>query len=119
MAYGKRATQGIDTYMDNVASRAVDGNLAWYIHGGSCIHTTDYSSPYDPGWWEVDLGAIYVVLVVNITNRYDCGRCSRELSYIHPNTHIAIFWSFTSFELTTYIDIIDAQYGGVVWRKCP
>ena len=84
MAYGKHATQGVDTYNNHVAARAVDGNHDWDLNHNHCVHTIDNSSPRDPSWWEVDLGETYVVLAVNITNRFDCGgRCTCEFSYIH------------------------------------
>ena len=73
VAYGKNATQGVNTYKDAVATLAVDGNHNPDFKGGSCAHSIDNSgAPYDPAWWQVDLGATYVVLAVNITNRDQC-----------------------------------------------
>ena len=47
------------------ASLAVDGIKNPIFNGGSCTHTQSV-----PGaWWKVDLGAVYPVHHVQITNR--------------------------------------------------
>ena len=88
VAYGKPATQGVGTHEDNVAARAVDGNHDPVIDHSHCAHPFDQVLPYELAWWEVDLGATYVVLAVNITNRVDfCDICRRKSFHIHTDTH--------------------------------
>ena len=87
VAYGKPATQGVGTYADNVAARAVDGNHDPVLDHSHCAHPFDQVLPYELAWWEVDLGATYVVLAVNITNRVDfCDRCRRKSFHTHTHT---------------------------------
>ena len=71
-AYLKTATQGQATWPDendNQAYRAVDGNLNPDLNQDSCVHPVSYNGQ-DP-WWQVDLGAQFVIVSVNITNRLD------------------------------------------------
>ena len=74
-AYMKTATQGPSTWPDisyNQAYRAVDGNLNPYLDAGSCSHPWAVGHVQGP-WWQVDLGAQFVVVSVNITNRISEG----------------------------------------------
>ena len=89
VAYNKSATQGPETFVDLVASQAVNGNHNPKSGAGNCIHTDDTVQPPDPGWWQVDLGSTYVVLDVNITNR-DAASCKLPHTHIlmHIHTHI-------------------------------
>ena len=47
------------------ASRAVDGNRNTNFHKLSCTHTQEKTG----SWWEVDLGAVYEIWDVVLTNR--------------------------------------------------
>ena len=75
LAQGKTAKQS-STYLDDVASRAVDGSSK------SCSHTQK-----DAGaWWEVDLGAKSNLQKVVITNRAAyCWDCRKYLSVYVEN----------------------------------
>ncbi|XP_048059444.1 fucolectin-like [Megalobrama amblycephala] len=55
------------------AKRAVDGNRDSDSRRGSCTHT---KSEFNP-WWRVDLGNVYSINKVTITNRQDC--CKERL----------------------------------------
>ncbi|XP_051728532.1 fucolectin-5 isoform X8 [Ctenopharyngodon idella] len=55
------------------AQRAVDGNRNSDSRKGSCTHTKTEFNP----WWRVDLGNVYSVSNVIITNRGDC--CKERL----------------------------------------
>ncbi|XP_051728528.1 uncharacterized protein si:ch73-359m17.2 isoform X7 [Ctenopharyngodon idella] len=55
------------------AQRAVDGNRNSDSRKGSCTHTNPEFNP----WWRVDLGNVYSVSNVTITNRGDC--CKERL----------------------------------------
>ena len=50
---------------DNAAN-AVDGDKNPDYHAGSCTHT--YPDDLSP-WWRVDLGRMYLITKVEITNR--------------------------------------------------
>ena len=69
LAIGKPADQS-STYIDAAgiynASRAVDGLI------GLCTNTKD--GPGGPNWLMVDLGQIYSIGYVVVTNRVDCCR---------------------------------------------
>ena len=87
-AYLKTAIQGPSTWPndnDNQADRAVDGNLSPHLTQGSCAHPLS-NNGQDP-WWQVDLGAQFVIVSVNITNRVDqeIGICifEKETFWIH------------------------------------
>ena len=56
------------------AATAVDGNKAADIFDRSCTHTKE-SPADDRPWWRVDLGQLYHVHSVQITNRL--GRASK------------------------------------------
>ena len=75
-AYMKTATQGPSTWpseFDNTPDRAVDGNLNPIIDDDSCAHPLAVDNVEGP-WWQVDLGARFAIVSVNITNRLDQGR---------------------------------------------
>ncbi|XP_048057793.1 uncharacterized protein LOC125275137 [Megalobrama amblycephala] len=55
------------------AQHAVDGNRNSDANKGSCTHT---NSEFNP-WWRVDLGNVYSINKVTITNRGDC--CKERL----------------------------------------
>jgi len=77
IAIGQLATQS-STYNDpctGPASNAVDGDTAG--DPGSCsFSTTNNENPQD--WWQVDLGAAYLIQVIDLWNRTDC--CYDRLS---------------------------------------
>ena len=61
MALGKQARQ-FSTYINYVASLAVDGNNSTAFKDGSCSHTGDGDST----WWQVNLGEEAIVSKVGI-----------------------------------------------------
>jgi len=65
LALGKPTTQsGKHTqYPRYEASNAVDGNRNSNLGSGSCTKTTEGKG----SWWQVDLGAVYVIRKVVIT----------------------------------------------------
>ena len=73
LALGKAATQS-STYLNNAASRAVDGNTNGNLDSGSTTYTNDEAN----AWWQVDLGASYAISTVVLWNRTDC--CANRLS---------------------------------------
>jgi hypothetical protein len=56
------------------SQRAVDGDDSSRWESNSCTHTQTDNSPY----WSVDLGKVYKIESVKVTNRQDC--CSERLS---------------------------------------
>ena len=82
VAYLKTATQGGGTNGNNHAGLAIDGNHNPTFR--SIPRTCAHPSGSVLAWWRVDLGATYVILSVNITNRGDC--CRREFASC-LNTH--------------------------------
>ena len=66
VAYGKNAKQS--SWDGYPARNAVDGNKHSDLIGGSCTHTERRKG----SWWEVDLGDVYEIQRVVITNRGDC-----------------------------------------------
>ena len=52
------------------ADRAVDGNSTNVVDmmDNSCMHTTDLPGT-SQAWWRVDLGQIYNITMISITNR--------------------------------------------------
>ena len=60
-----RPTAQSSTYEVYSSSRAVDGNRNTNLASGSCS-LTHYNSY---AWWRVDLGAVYTIGTVRITNR--------------------------------------------------
>ncbi|ROL51274.1 Fucolectin-1 [Anabarilius grahami] len=60
-------------YLKGVAQHAVDGNRDSTHGKGSCTHTNAEFNP----WWRVDLGNVYSVSNITITNRGDC--CKERL----------------------------------------
>jgi hypothetical protein len=76
VAVGKPATQS-STYDDpctGSASKAVDGNTSGHV--SACSFSTTNNQPQD--WWQVDLGAPYLIQVIDLWNRTDC--CGERLS---------------------------------------
>ena len=69
VAYGKR-TREYGGYGQWPSTNAVDGGHDPVMTNGTCTHPG--VSGDVPAWWEVDLGAMYVVSSINITNRGDC-----------------------------------------------
>jgi hypothetical protein len=67
VADGKLAIQS-SVYDGAVAIRAVDGNTDGNLRNNSVTHTNeDYQA-----WWQVDLGGIYQIQLINLWNRSDC-----------------------------------------------
>jgi hypothetical protein len=76
VALGQPATQS-STYPDEctgAASKAVDGNTSGHV--SACSFSTTNNEPQD--WWQVDLGAPYLIQVIDLWNRTDC--CGERLS---------------------------------------
>ena len=67
LALGKPARQS--TVTNNAGpSRAVDGNKNSIFRAKHCTHSANIKG----NWWQVDLGAVYEIRDVVITNRGDC-----------------------------------------------
>ena len=66
VALGKATTQSSEGW-GGVSSRAVDGNRDTNFNRNSCTHTNNGEEE----WWQVDLGASYLVESVNIWHRSD------------------------------------------------
>ncbi|MEM6964782.1 MAG: discoidin domain-containing protein, partial [Bacteroidota bacterium] len=95
LALGGTATQS-STGFSGVASRAIDGNTNGNYSGGNSVtHTNNEAN----AWWELDMGAVEYVGMLELWNRTDC--CSGRLSDFY------IFISdvpFTSQDLTTTLN---------------
>ena len=57
--------------LSRAPSRVVDGNRNTNYFSNSCSHTW-HTTPNPGAWWQVDLGAVYEIHSVVITNRRDC-----------------------------------------------
>uniref|UniRef100_A0A672JYL9 Si:ch73-359m17.2 n=1 Tax=Sinocyclocheilus grahami TaxID=75366 RepID=A0A672JYL9_SINGR len=68
-----RVVQSSLLHIGGVAERAVDGNRDADYGKGSCTHTKAELNP----WWRADLGNVYSISKVAITNRGDC--CKERL----------------------------------------
>jgi YVTN family beta-propeller protein len=68
LAQGKAASQS-STYETAAAGRAVDGNLNGTYSAGSVNHTAS-TAPQD--WWQVDLGKLSRIDLIQLWNRTDC-----------------------------------------------
>ncbi|XP_029115887.1 fucolectin-3-like [Scleropages formosus] len=68
------ATQSSDYTINNVATKAIDGNTNSIFSQNSCSCTTYQTNP----WWKVDLLRVFSVSSVTITNRGDC--CSDRIN---------------------------------------
>uniref|UniRef100_A0A673NHD9 Fucolectin tachylectin-4 pentraxin-1 domain-containing protein n=1 Tax=Sinocyclocheilus rhinocerous TaxID=307959 RepID=A0A673NHD9_9TELE len=68
-----RVVQSSLLHIEGVAERAVDGNRNANYGKGSCTHTKAEFNP----WWRADLGNVYSISKVAITNRVDC--CKERL----------------------------------------
>ena len=98
VAFEKSATQSW-TYLSHAASKAVDGGHNPVFEGSSCAHPGSYDTNLT-AWWQVDLGTIYVVLSINITNirhSFSSGINEREC-YVQFEGYI--IWSIPSIFLT-------------------
>ena len=73
LAFGKKTSQSSTQY-GGASKRAVDGKTTTNYFSSSCTHTANSLKP----WWKVELGQLYLVSNVKITNRGDC--CSDRLS---------------------------------------
>ncbi|XDV35025.1 hypothetical protein PO909_005078 [Leuciscus waleckii] len=73
LALGATAVQS-STYPQAGAQNAVDGNMNSIWGVGTCSHTNEDRDP----WWRVDLGKVYKVNRVSITNRGDC--CAERIN---------------------------------------
>ena len=67
LALGK-PTKGSTNQLPSEASNAVDGNRNANMAHGSCSSTSKAKG----NWWQVDIGAVYEIQNVLITNRGDC-----------------------------------------------
>ena len=67
VALFKSANQS-STWKDHSALKAVDNKKLAKFGQGSCCHTRNEQNP----WWNVDLGASYNIVGVELTNRGDC-----------------------------------------------
>ena len=75
VALGKPTKQSSTSYV-GLPQRAVDGSKNPDWSGASCTHTSYQERP----WWRVDLGSMYNIYSVALTNRKDC--CSNRLREI-------------------------------------
>ncbi len=73
LALGQPVRQSSTAFGGN-PELAVDGDTNGAFGGGSVTHTDTEAEP----WWEVDLGAQFVIEDIEIWNRTDC--CSSQLS---------------------------------------
>ncbi|XP_042615342.1 fucolectin-7-like isoform X1 [Cyprinus carpio] len=73
LALNARVVQSSLGHPQGVAEHAVDGNRDSNYAKGSCTHTTAEFNP----WWRADLGNVYSISNVSITNRGDC--CKERL----------------------------------------
>ena len=71
MALGKPTKQSTTNTKGAESSKAVDGNNNTHFAHLSCTHTENKTG----NWWQVDLGSVYDIREVVITNRGDC--CSK------------------------------------------
>ena len=69
LALGKPTTQSSNRH-ENDAWKAVDGSRSGNNKLAMCSETKSAAG----SWWKVDLGAVYVIRHVVITNREDCCR---------------------------------------------
>lgn len=60
------------------AGKAVDGNANSAWSAGTCTHTKYEWKP----WWEVDMGKVYYISAVKVTNRGDC--CGEQCNICSP-----------------------------------
>uniref|UniRef100_A0A8C2PMN2 Fucolectin tachylectin-4 pentraxin-1 domain-containing protein n=1 Tax=Cyprinus carpio TaxID=7962 RepID=A0A8C2PMN2_CYPCA len=73
IALNARVAQSSLGHPQGDAEHAVDGNRDSNYAKGSCTHTTAEFNP----WWRADLGNVYSISNVSITNRGDC--CKERL----------------------------------------
>uniref|UniRef100_A0A8C1V652 Si:ch73-359m17.2 n=1 Tax=Cyprinus carpio TaxID=7962 RepID=A0A8C1V652_CYPCA len=73
LALNARVVQSSLGHPQGVAEHAVDGNRDSNYAKGSCTHTEAEFNP----WWRADLGNVYSISNVSITNRGDC--CKERL----------------------------------------
>lgn len=69
-----KPTSQSSTGFGGTSDRAVDGNVDGVYANNSVTHTNTTTG----SWWEVDLGAAYLVRTINVYNRSDC--CSERLN---------------------------------------
>ncbi|XP_041369811.1 uncharacterized protein LOC121383780 [Gigantopelta aegis] len=67
IAVGKKAFQSSSL---GLAESALDGNLSTDFLQGTCSHTAFYDDGIP--WWSVDLGDVYNITEIRLTNRGDC-----------------------------------------------
>ena len=92
VAFMKSATQH-GNYNNYSPLSAVDGGHYPIMSGGSCAHPGSYNSV--AAWWQVDLGTVYVVLSINITNRDAINNRDNESEFcVKFEKHI--IWSILS-----------------------
>jgi hypothetical protein len=68
IAIGKTATQSSTLY-GGAASRAIDGNTNGFYSASSVTHTDGHATTDPQPWWQVDLGANFVIGTVKVWNR--------------------------------------------------
>ena len=96
VAFMKSATQH-GNYNDYSPLSAVDGGHDPIMSEGSCAHPGSYRSVI--AWWQVDLGTVYVVLSINITNRDAINNPENESEFLSS------IWKAYHMINTIYIQI--------------
>jgi YVTN family beta-propeller protein len=76
LAKGKSSSQSSTAYSAS-AGRAVDGNVNGVFNQNSVTHTNSTAN----AWWQVDLGASYLLSAITLYNRTNC--CANRLSDFH------------------------------------
>lgn len=72
VAIGKTASQSSTRQAGGEAQRAIDGDTNGVFTGNSCTHTDPKHEQGTATWWQVDLGAVFTIRAVQISNRADC-----------------------------------------------
>ncbi|XP_050960134.1 fucolectin-like isoform X2 [Labeo rohita] len=121
LALGAKTDQSSTFPFFGLAKHAVDGNSNSNYFLGSCTHTFMEHSP----WWRVDLGGVYKISRVTITNRGDCcgewisGAQIRIGNSLHMNGNnnelAATVWSIPNGHTETFtFKPIEGQYVNIV-----
>ena len=94
VALSKPASQSSDAY-GGIAARGVDGNSSGFFGDGHMTHTGLQVEP----WWEVNLGASYMIQTIKVYNRTEC--CIERLNDSY------VFVSSTPLVGRTLTDILN------------
>jgi hypothetical protein len=95
LSTGKPATQS-STYNNMIASRANDGNIDGNAANNSVAQTNSGAQP----WWQVDLGAEYIIDSIQTYNRTD-SLASHQINYDVKFTLDLAGWETCSYERGT------------------